>query len=421
MNILYKLFYKPTGRKAQSTTGKTFGLRDFVGFSGFKFGKKTFANYINNGFVDNLDVNSVVSYIAEGKGSIPWVLKERKGEEITINTTSALNAVLKNPNLNQSWSEFIESTSVMYNTTGNIYILGVEAVGFTGFSEISILPSQVTAPVIKGFNEPVEGYEVCVQKTIKYPSEEILHVKRFDPRLEAFSSMIGLSPLESALLAYASSTEKWQAMASILKNRGAMGIVTTKGGRGMTPENAKEMKSLYRKEYGGGSEFGTPMFTGADLDFIKMGMSAEDLKLMDQGVISLRAICNIFKVDSSLFNDPENKKFNNVKEADKRFYTKAVIPFLNKLKEGLNDWLVAPYALAEGKELFLDYDTSGVESLQDDINEKAKTIDILIKAGVISPNEGREMISLGRIEGDINLDTYYVQMPKAQETDPNLD
>ncbi len=419
MNILKSLYLKAIGSDKTEPNKLFEGFQ--YGFGAYQYGSKNATKYINKGYVENIDVNAVISRIAEAVGSINWVVKEKKGEEIEINTSSRLNELLKKPNNLQSWSEFQESVSIMYNTTGNIYINGTEAVGFSGFAEISVLPSQITTPITGNSITPVKGYQLNGSHTIEFTEEEVLHIKRYDPRLEAFSSFVGLSPLESAILAYTSSTEKWEAMASILKNRGAMGIVTSKEGRGLTAENSKELETLYKSRYGGGAKFGTPMFTNASLEFIPMGMSAEDLKLMDQGVISLRAICNIFKVDSSLFNDPANKTFNNRKEAQKAFYTDCIIPFLNKLKESYNSFLTPSYSEAENAELFLDYDLTKIEALQEDYNEKAKTSGILIDSGIISQNEARVSLGLGRIEGVPELDEYSRTKATTQQKSDNLE
>ena len=62
-----------------------------------------------------------------------------------------------------------------------------------------------------------------------------------------------------------------------------------------------------------------------------MAMSSTDLQLVEKGVINLRAICNVFGLDSSLFNDPANKTFNNRKEAEKALYTNAIIPIVTNI------------------------------------------------------------------------------------------
>ena len=64
-------------------------------------------------------------------------------------------------------------------------------------------------------------------------------------------------------------------------------------------------------------------------------MSPTDLKLLEGQINNLRTICNIYGLDSSLFNDPENKTFSNRKEAQIAAYTDTYIPlgkFINEKK-----------------------------------------------------------------------------------------
>jgi len=405
MNIFSKILFKAFGREF-SEPNKLYESFT-IGNNQYNFIDRNFTNYIEKGYIENADVAAVVSRIASSFASIKWEVKERKGDEIFTNTTSALNDVLKCPNPLQTWAEFQEAAAVMYLTTGNTYINGTESLGFAGFGELSVLPSQYTAPIKGNAINPVSGYTLNMNKLQNFTAEEVLHVKRFDPRFKGYEELIGLSPLESLVMVYAASSEKWEAMASILKNKGAMGIVTSKEGRGLTPENSKELEKLYKSRYGGGAKFGTPMFTNASLDFIKMGMSSEDLKLMDQGIISLRAICNLYNVSSVLFNDTASSTYNNITEAKKDFYTDAIIPLLEIFKQNYNNWLVNSYSEAENADLFLDFSVDNIPALQEDINKKAQTISVLIDKGVISPNEGREMLNLGRVENKPAMDEFY--------------
>ena len=404
MSILSKIFQKAFGRDFNEPN-KLYDSFMF-GNQSYNYSDRNLTNYVEKGYIENPDVNAVVSRIASAFASVKWEVKQRKGDEIITIEDSDLNQILKCPNPLQTWAEFQESAAVMYLTTGNSYINGTESVGFAGFGELSVLPSQYTTPIKGNAIDPVAGYLLNINKQQEFTAEEVLHIKRFDPSLRGYQNLVGLSPLESLLLVYAASSEKWAAMASILKNKGAMGIITSKEGRGLKPEDSKELENTYRARYGGGDKFGTPMFTNAALEFVEMGMSASDLKLMEQGIISLRAICNLYNVSSVLFNDPASSTYNNVTEAKKDFYVDAIVPLLNLFKENYNNWLVKPYAEAENADLFLDYSLENVPALQDDINKKAKTVTELIKFGVISPNDGAEMLGFGRKE-DEKLDQHY--------------
>jgi HK97 family phage portal protein len=284
----------------------------------------------------------------------------------------------------------------MYLLTGNTYINGTEAVGFQGFRELSVLPSQVTAPIVGNEITPIAGYEMQSTEIQKFSSEEVAHIKAFDPRIIGFETLIGLSPLEAAMFVYSANNEQWEAMASMLKNKGAMGIVTSRTDRGMRKDDAEDMQKQYRDTFGGGKNFGSPMFTGANVDFLQMGMSSTDLQMIEQGVLSLRAICNIYKVSSRLFNDPANSTFNNVQQAEKAMWNDAVIPLLEKFKQRYNSWLAPSF----GEQYMLDYDLTGIDALQADAKTRAEVAKIHADSGSISVNEYRKLNGLELLDDE---------------------
>ncbi len=365
-----------------------------VGFGGYNFSTRKTKNFIKGGYVSNPDVFAVVSKIAQSFSSVKWCVKTQTRQGIEEVYDSELNRVLACPNQLQTWSEFQESAAIMYLLTGNTYINGTEAVGFKGFRELSVLPSQVTAPVVGNEITPVAGYEMQSTEIQKFTNEEVAHIKAFDPRIIGLETLVGLSPLEAAMFVYSANNEQWEAMASMLKNKGAMGIVTSRTDRGMRKDDAEDMQKQYRDTFGGGKNFGSPMFTGANVDFLQMGMSSTDLQMIEQGVLSLRAICNIYKVSSRLFNDPANSTFNNVQQAEKAMWNDAVIPLLEKFKQRYNSWLAPSF----GEEFMLDYDLTGVDALQADAKTRAEVSKIHFDTGNISMNEYRRLNGLEPLE-----------------------
>jgi HK97 family phage portal protein len=367
-----------------------------VGFGGYNFSTRKTKNFIKEGFVSNPDVFAVVSKIAQNFAGVKWEVKQETRNGLEVVTDSELNRVLDCPNQLQTWSEFQESAAIMYLLTGNTYINGTEAVGFQGFRELSVLPSQVTAPIVGNEITPVAGYEMQSTEIQKFTTEEVAHIKAFDPRIIGFETLIGLSPLEAAMFVYSANNEQWEAMASMLKNKGAMGIVTSRTDRGMRKDDAEDMQKQYRDTFGGGKNFGSPMFTGANVDFLQMGMSSTDLQMIEQGVLSLRAICNIYKVSSRLFNDPANSTFNNVQQAEKAMWNDAVIPLLEKFKQRYNSWLAPSF----GEQYMLDYDLTGIDALQADAKTRAEVAKIHADSGSISVNEYRKLNGLELLDDE---------------------
>jgi len=67
-----------------------------------------------------------------------------------------------------------------------------------------------------------------------------------------------------------------------------------------------------------------------------MGLCPVDFQLLESEKITLRELCNVYGVNSALFNDPDNKTYNNMKEAKKEMLTQVVLPELVLLRDAFN-------------------------------------------------------------------------------------
>jgi len=123
-----------------------------------------------------------------------------------------------------------------------------------------------------------------------------------------------------------------------------------------------------------------------------MMMSPTDLQLVENGVINLRAICNVFGVDSSLFNDPENKTYANRAEAEKSFYTSCIMPLSNKIAEKYTSFIAWNHY--PDKSIRMRQDFSEIECLQNNTFDKDSATMVALKnAGLVTPNEARTALN----------------------------
>jgi len=206
--------------------------------------------------------------------------------------------------------------------------------------------------------------------------------------------------------------ERWAADASILGNRAVAGMITDKSNLPMQPEEAELLGKETRKRMGGATKFGQIMVTNKDLSYIPLGLSPEDLQLLEKGKVTTRALCNILGLDSSLFNDPDNKTYNNRKEAEKAMYTNCIIPLSVKISEALSQYICPTFYPDQVVRMRQDF--SGVECLQGNLKEESEikrndvnTILRQFKGGFIKYNDGLEMLGLSRVNG---MDLYYWEM-----------
>lgn len=360
------------------------------------------------------DVYSVINKILVSMRMAEWELYtiNKKGEKEYAKGTS-LNELMAKPNSQQSWHELVETLAAYKLLTGNGYLQGTQAVGFgEAFKELNVLPSD-KVEIIRGALEPIKGYIVKDERLSSFDASEVKHIKNFNPIGNSYDRLYGLSTIRTAYNAVITGKNQWEANASILKNRGIMGILTTKTGVRVDEATKKEMDAKFKERYGGAKNFGSPMLASGDLSFVPMGMSPADLKLIELGIIPLRALCNVYGVDSSLLNDPENKTYSNRKEAEKAMWDNAIIPILRDIEAALNTWLVPSYNKQDGKTYKIEFCLDDVKALQVDLTEMANRVKTLIEAGVYSQNEGREIMGYDK------LDIPEMDLPKQSQPKQN--
>jgi HK97 family phage portal protein len=243
---------------------------------------------------------------------------------------------------------------------------------------VDVLPNQyIDIQSNSNFFLPEYKYTFSLGSFYTFDKNQICHLKYFNPAYNSITeSLYGLSPISVAAKAVQGGNDSWSALNSLFQNRGAAGLITDKSNRPMTADEAHNVQQNFNNQTNGVANFGKIKVTNKDLAYIPMGMDANQLKLIEGGVVSLRAICNVFNVSSSLFNDPENKTYNNLKEAEKAFYTDCIIPLSNKLSEKFNTFLVANHF--PNKEVRMRQDFSSVDVLQSDKKQEAEKDKIVV-------------------------------------------
>jgi len=210
-----------------------------------------------------------------------------------------------------------------------------------------------------------------------YQKDEVEHIKFFNPGYTSVDeSLLGLSIIQVAREAVMVGNSRWDAHANLLQNRGAVGMITDKSNRPMLPEEAAQVQQAWNRDISGTHNSGKIKVTNKDLNYIQMAMSATDLQLVESDVITLRAMCNVYGLDSSLFNDPANKTFNNRKEAEKALYTNAVIPLSEKIAMAHTNYIALNHF--PGGNVRMRQDFSNVEALQSDKKTEAEKDKILM-------------------------------------------
>jgi HK97 family phage portal protein len=371
-----------TGRTKLTNTDRATILKFFGSFNANKLGTSQSA-LLTEGYESNVDVYTVINKIIIASKLAPWIVeqRDREGNWVILEDTT-IHELMAKPNKDKgyTWQDIDEQLTTYLLATGNSFMPGVELSG--KIVEVDILPSPaVTASTSQNFFLPNIKYKFDLgSQSRKYNQEDLEHIRLFNPGYDSVQdSILGLSPIQVAARAVQVGNDRWDADANLLQNRGAIGMITDKSNRPMRDPEAQRMQEAFELETAGPHNFGKIKVTNKDLSFIQMAMSSTDLQLVEKGPVTLRAICNVFGLDSSLFNDPANKTFNNRAEATKDLYTGAVIPISNK-KAAKHTQYIALNHYPDGS-VRMRQDFSETEALQKDKKTEAEK-DLIVINGV---------------------------------------
>jgi HK97 family phage portal protein len=290
---------------------------------------------------------------------------------------------MANPNPGKGYTrdDIEEMIATYLLATGNSYLVGQDGLT-TRIDEVDVLPSNSIDIVSNNdYFMPNLKYQFKLNSQVRnFEQEELEHIRLFNPLFNSVEdSFKGLSPIQVASRVVKVGNDRWDADANLLQNRGAIGLITDKSNRPMTPEEATRVQSSFDADTGGTHNYGKVKVTNKDLSYIQMAMSSADLQLIEKGVINLRAICSVYSVDSSLFNDPANQTYNNRKEAEKALYTNAIIPMAEKISQKHTTFIAKNhYPMGDVR---MRKDFSSVEALQTDKKQEAEK-DKIVMDGV---------------------------------------
>ena len=379
-----------------SASTNNFGI--LSGVLDYLTGKKSFEVYTKS-YGDNPLVYMIVKKIAFSSASIKRVFTNEQGETLE---NSKLKEFLEKPNSDQGMTELFEEINEYLSITGNCFIRWIDS-GF-GSGELIILPTnsiEITSDVAG-----VTGYKYTNtnSKVIFISDEDMLHLKTNN--IVEPSTNLGLSPLQAGWIVVQSSSEKFNADASIFKNRGIVGLLTNDTDVPMLGKEQKELQESFQDSAGGSDKYNKIAVTNTRLRFLQTGMSPTDLKLLEGILSSLRIICGLYGMPSVLFNDNETSTYNNVTEAKRTAFTDVYIPLGQKVDKALSMFLNKKLRVNEN----IIIDLTSIEVLKATTNELAQALSSLsplLSNKVLesmTEDEIRSIVDLGILtEGQITV------------------
>lgn len=356
-------------------------LKDYFGWS-MTYG----INKYLKSYGENPLVFMIVNKIAFSSASIKRIAVDEEGNEID---RSMILELLKKPNSTQGEQEFKQEINEYLLLTGNSYTRLIRSVGIDGYELENLNPKRVELK-INDVGEVVKyHYKNRKGKIEEIEPEDMLHIKTSNVvHTENDHDYLGLSPLEAGWIVVESSTEKLKADASIFKNRGVIGILSSDTDNPMLKPERERLQKELDEEMQGSKKFNKIKISSTKMKYIQTGMSPTDLKLLEGILSSLRLLCSIYSMPSVLFNDNETSTYNNISEAKKTAYLEVYIPLADKIDREFSKWLGNIMQVEER----IVADLTSIELIKSSTNELGQAINSML------PNVANRMIEVLTID-----------------------
>jgi len=352
------------------------------------------------------DIYSVISYLAETAARIPFygyevvnddAMKSYKKYDMKAiqkkyYKTKALQDLPEDDIFMKmlegiSYEDKIKYYTILY-ITGELFLykevleLGPNA----GMVTLHALNNQnVTVLVSDTFPQRVVGYRYFdTGFDGNFTTDEIIHVKYYNPTITNGQQFRGLSPLQVLTKRVTRLDAGMNASVAQMQNGGVPGIVYEKSDFAI--ETLGQRKNDFSKYLRNSSNKGAPYFAAGEMGYLELGLKLADMEVADLQKIDFTKICNAYKFPEVLLNNTDSSTYNNMNTALKMLYTNSILPNIHLFRDSLIRGILPMYQ--DGVSRTIEIDISDIPAMQEDMKMQAEALNAM---WWITPNEKRDI------------------------------
>ena len=385
-----------------------------------------------NTYITVDDVYSIISYLAQTAARIPMYGYEvvddsmmksmKKYSKTSLIGKHYQSKAMQDLPEQDKFVEFLNNISyeekVMYYTI--LYITG-ELFLYKEVIELGPNAGKVILHPMKGANVIVNISQEFPQRVTGYryfdmgfdgvlSTEEVIHVKYYNPSITNGQQWRGLSPLQVLTKRLTRWNAGMDASVAQMQNGGVPGIVYEKSDFAI--ETLGQRKNDFANYLRNSSNKGAPYFAAGEMGYLALGLSLADMDVSDLAGIDFTKLCNAYKFPEILLNNQDSSTFNNVASAEKLLYTNSILPNIYLFRDALLKGVVPMYAM-DGVKRTIEIDLSEIPALQEDMKMQA---DALNSMWWTTPNEKRDMMGFEELEEPL-MDQIIIDAGKQLITD----
>jgi len=354
---------------------------------------RDYAALAREGYAKNAVVHRAVRLVAEGVGSVAFLLHEGAREH----DMHPLLDLIARPNPRQDGASLLEAVATHLLLAGNAYLEAVTLESDTVREIHALRPDRMR--VVPGSDGWPEAFDYTVGgRSVRFdqsarPVSPILHLTFFNPLDDHY----GLSPLDAAAVAVDTHNAAAAWNKALLDNAarpsGAL-VYAGPDGAVLSDGQFERLKRELSDQYQGTANAGRPLLLEGGLDWKAMSLTPKDMDFMDAKNAAAREIALAFGVPPMLLGIPGDNTYANYQEANRTLWRATILPLASRIGASLTQWL-SP-AFAGGADLRLAIDIDRVDALSAD---RAALWQRVTDAPFLTINEKRAATGYGAIAG----------------------
>lgn len=311
-------------------------------------------------------------------------------QEINEIIEHPLITLLKNPNPNQSYMDFIQLIQSYLGLMGNCLITINEE--NNEIKELNVEPWEDIFVQTNTFGNKIEFYRNNITNQVFQP-EQVLHIRNYT----AGNTLIGKGNLEACINSSTLNSYYDAYQITLAKNYGMPGAQINVKNKISNREEAEKVASEFQRKYGG-KNIGKPIVTFGDVDVKTLNVSPKDMDNKEGRNWSKKTICAAFGVPEDLVDVSDSNRASSV-TAQNSFLQNTVFPILDKILGQINTRITNTYS--DG--IYLSYDPS--EVIEKDPQLQAQVLNSYVASGVLTINECRKILGYDEIDIKDNKDS----------------
>lgn len=438
-NIIDRLFQRRIERAVQNQFNQAF--YGTLGGHATSYDPNAKDIYLEQGYLRNPMVYSVVKQRADKARQIPFFVKKVKNEnakkqldilnksikwspkpqqlikqkELKVKAFDEeyLDFPLPRPNPLQTWGDIIGlyETNMAYN--GNCYLYMLKGDFSAEPLAVYVLPSHMIEIVLKrdasvlGLENPIDHYMLIQgDRFVKFDVEEVIHIKYPNPEYDMNGAhLYGLSPLRAALRNIQSSNLGIDLNTDTMLNGGAFGFIHGKGNAPLTKDQADGIKERLKEMRSSKDVLGKIQGSSGELGFTQIRLSAQEMELFKYFAFDEKQICNALGWSDLLLNNDNGAKYDNMESAEQRVVVNTTMPSLQLLDEAITDKFLPLFKKTQGA--IFEHDPSDLPEMQQDMKTLMDWISIAVDKGIFNRDESREYMNMPKL-GTPEMASYTV-------------